>query len=79
MIIRYNGKRMWRCWQSGKNEWTGVEPEYSVSRKEVVNRNKLIAKSKEELVDRIESVCKFDELVANGMDRMEAANVAMFG
>jgi len=78
MIIRYNGKRMWRCWQNG-NEWIGVEPEYSVASKEVVARNRMVAKSKEELIDRIESVCKFDELVANGMDRMEAANVAMFG
>lgn len=77
MIVRYNGKRMFRCWQDG-NEWIGVEPEYSASRKEVVNRNRLIAKSKEELVDRIESICKYDDLVANGMNRLEAVNTAMF-
>lgn len=78
MVVRYNGKRMWRCFQDG-NEWVGIEPMYSVEKKEVVARNKLTAKSKEELVNRIESMCKYDELVANGMDKMEAMDLAMFG
>ena len=78
MVVRYNGKRTWRCFQDG-NECVGIEPMYSVEKKEVVTRNRLTAKSKEELVDRIESTCKYEELVANGMNRTEAANVAIFG
>lgn len=78
MIVRYNGKRMFRCWQDG-NEWIGVEPEYSNDRKGVIEKTIFKAKSKDELVDKIEAVCKYDEKVANGMNKMEAVNEALFG
>jgi hypothetical protein len=35
--------------------------------------------SSSEVVDRIEEHCKFDDLVAGGMDKLEAANCVLFG
>ena len=79
MTVRFNRNRTFRVWELNK-VWYATETKNIVEGKLAVPYKECLhAQSKDEIVDMIETHCKFDELVANGMDRMEAANVALFG
>ena len=79
MIVRFEGKRVFKVWAVGET-WYGVETKH-------LNRGKLTIPYKacfsggnvDEVVDRIEEKCKFDQLVGQGMDSVEAANLVLFG
>lgn len=77
MLVRYNRYRWFKVWEAD-GTWYGVE------RKNIVNGtvscgNCILGKSKEEIVDRIEAKCKYEELIENGMDKREAMRTALFG
>lgn len=79
MFIRFNGKRTFRCWEAN-GEWYGVETMYI--RKGELNAPKAAifhAGSKKDIIDKIEMTCRYDECLENGMDKIKAANEAMFG
>ena len=79
MIVRYNRNRTFRVWEAN-GKWYGVESKNIMNGKLTVPfKECLSADSKDGIVDRIEERCRFDELVANGMNRMEAASAALFG
>ena len=79
MTVRYNCNRMFRVWELNK-VWYAVETKHIVEGKLAVPYKECLhAQSKDDIVDLIEARCKFDELVENGMDKAEAAKVALFG
>ena len=79
MIVRYERRREFRVWDMA-GTWYGVETKYIKNGKlDIPIKQCLHAQSKDDIVDMIETHCKFDELVGNGMDRAEAARVALFG
>jgi len=78
MTVRYNRNRTFRIWELN-GTWYGVETKYIAYGKLTIPYKDCIhAGSKDEIVDLIETHCRFDELVNNGMDRAEAARVALF-
>lgn len=79
MIVRYERRREFRVWDMA-GVWYGVETNHIKGGKLDIPYNKCLrAESKDGIVDLIEAHCKFDDLVANGMDRAEAASLALFG
>lgn len=79
MTVRYNRKRTFRVWELN-GVWYGVETKNIVGGKLMISyKDCLHAGSKDEIVDMIESRCRFDELLDNGMDQTEAAMIALFG
>jgi len=79
MTVRFEGKRSFKVWNIGET-WYGVEMKYIVKGKLTVPYKFCFSgNSSSEVVDRIEEHCKFDDLVAGGMDKLEAANCVLFG
>ena len=79
MVVRYERRREFRVWDMA-GTWYGVETKYIKGGKlDIPLKRCLHAGSKDEIVDLIEAHCKFDDLVAGGMDRAEAASLALFG
>ena len=79
MIVNYNGRREFKCWESN-GQWVGVETKYIKNGALTISRKDMfVANNVNEIVDKIEALCKFDELVANGMNSIDAANIALFG
>lgn len=79
MIVRYEGKRTFKVWNVGEI-WYGTETKNVVQGRLTVPYSACFSgKNMNEVIDRIEERCKFDELVAGGMDRLEAANCVLFG
>ena len=79
MTVRYNRNRTFRVWELN-GTWYGVETKHiAYGKLDIPIKQCLHAGSKDEIVDMIETHCKFDELVENGMDRAEAAKIALFG
>ena len=79
MTVRYNRNRTFRVWELN-GSWYGVETKHiHCGKLTIPYKDCLRAGSKDEIVDMIETHCKFDELVGNGMDRAEAAKIALFG
>jgi len=79
MTVRFNRNRTFRVWELNK-VWYATETKNIVAGKlNIPYKSCLHAGSKDEIVDMIETHCKFDELVGNGMDRAEAAKIALFG
>lgn len=79
MFVRYNRKRTFRAWELD-GTWYATETKNIVGGKLTIPyKDCLHAGSKKEIVDMVEAHCRFDELLDNGMDRAEAARVALFG
>lgn len=79
MIVRYNRNRTFKVWELNGN-WYGVETKYiAYGKLTIPYKNCLRAESKDEIVDLIETHCKFEELLDNGMNRAKAATAALFG
>lgn len=79
MTVRYNRKRTFRVWELN-GSWYATETKNIVGGKLTIPYKDCIhAGSKNEIVDLIEAHCRFDELLDNGMDRTEAARIALFG
>lgn len=79
MIVRFEGKRTFKVWPVGST-WYGVETKFiSQGKLTVPYKACFSGNNVDEVVDRIEEKCKFDELVAGGMDRAEAASLVLFG
>lgn len=79
MIVRYNRNRTFRIWEVN-GIWYGVEAKYIVNGQLAVSyKDCLHAGSRDDMIDIIEARCRFEELVDNGMDRAEAAKIALFG
>lgn len=79
MIVRYEGKRTFKVWKHGET-WCGVETKYIIQGKLAVSyKDCFFGKDVNEIVDRIEESCKIDDLVANGMNRLDAVNLVIFG
>lgn len=79
MTVRYNRKRTFRVWELN-GVWYATETKNIVCGKLTIPyKNCIHAGSKNEIVDLIETHCRFDELLDNGMNRAKAARVALFG
>lgn len=79
MTVRYNRNRTFRVWELN-GIWYGVENKNIVNGKLAIPyKDCLTAKSKNDIIDTIETHCKYDELVNNGMNQTEAARIALFG
>lgn len=79
MIVRYNGNRTFKIWED-KGIWYGTDVRNVKNGKLTISYKEcLAAKSKDDMIDMVEAHCRFDELVDNGMDRTEAARLALFG
>ena len=78
MTVRYNRKRVFRVWELN-GRWYAADMKDIVNGQLRISYNQCISGgSKDEVIDQIEVRCKFDEMVENGMDRLEAARMAMF-
>ena len=79
MVVRYERKREFKVWEQD-GIWYGTDVKnVSRGRLLVPYKDCIRAGSKDEIVDKIEVKCKFDDLVGTGMNRAEAARVALFG
>lgn len=78
MTVRYNRNRTFRVWELN-GTWYGVETKYiAYGKLTIPYKDCLHAGSRDEIIDLIETHCRFDELVNNGMDGVEAAKIALF-
>ena len=77
MLVRYNRYRWFKVWEIN-GTWYGIESKYIVNGA-VSYKHCISGTSKDEVIDRIEAKCKYEELIDNGMDAKEAMGVALFG
>lgn len=78
MTVRYNHNRTFRVWELN-GIWYGVETKYiAYGKLTIPYKDCLHAGSRDEIIDLIETHCRFDELVNNGMGGAEAAKFALF-
>ena len=79
MFVRYNGKRTFKVWQIG-DTWYGAEMKHIVKGcLEIPLKDCFRGSDVNSIVDSIHTRCRFDELLDNGMNKIEAMRIATFG
>ena len=78
MIVTYNRKRTFRVWELN-GTWYGTETKnISCGKLKIPYSECMAGKVRNDVVDQIETRCRYEELLGNGMSQFDAMQEALF-